>query len=578
MLRILRALWFRVRSDEGGNVFILFGAAAIPLLLLMGGAVDMTRYARYKADLSNAVDAAALALARQGEDYTEAQAQTFVENYVSGLGVGDGYFTVGEFDVEKTDNGFVVSVEGSMKTIFLPLGNVTDINADIAAEVVHASNQVELALVLDNTGSMNCAEVVSSSCTGNWNNPGSSSRISGLKTAAETLVDILMTGEEAEEYIKIAVVPFEGAVNIKNTSLDYDWLDWQDTPQAKYNGANFDDLEYEVEAGEECEWYRDRWGRWRERCETVYETITQEVSHKWLFDQLHDHSSNVEWEGCVEMRASPYDLLDTTPDQSTPDTLFVPFFWPDEPDDDNDDGDYYDNNYLDDQTSSNGSAAQRNTEKYLSSEVDWDGSADTTFPYSNGPNYGCPRPILPLTNDKDAVEDAIDDMVAFPAMGTFIPTGLIWGWHVLTANAPFTEGVGPGDDDYETTVKALVLLSDGENSVTSRSNHNNSVFSGYNYTATEVDGDYQLDSQYASTAQTNMNTKTSTLCTNVKAAGIRLYTITFGTIPESATTLMRNCASTDNGERLYYHAPSNSELENIFRSIGEDLSEIHLSM
>jgi hypothetical protein len=75
-----------------------------------------------------------------------------------------------------------------------------------------------------------------------------------------------------------------------------------------------------------------------------------------------------------------------------------------------------------------------------------------------------------------------------------------------------------------------------------------------------------------------MNTNTSTLCSNVKTAGIRLYTITFGDIPQSARTLMQNCASVDKGETLYYHAPSNSELQNIFNSIGKDLSEIHLAM
>ena len=32
------------------------------------------------------------------------------------------------------------------------------------------------------------------------------------------------------------------------------------------------------------------------------------------------------------MRNAPYDVLDTTPTTATPDTLFVPFFWPDEPD------------------------------------------------------------------------------------------------------------------------------------------------------------------------------------------------------------------------------------------------------
>ena len=279
------------------------------------------------------------------------------------------------------------------------------------------------------------------------------------------------------------------------------------------------------------------------------------------------------------MRASPYDMTDTVPTSSNPDTLFVPFFWPDEPDSDNNNGDYYTNNYLDDHTSSNGSAAQKNTEKYVTSNVDWNyGKKDTTFPYTSGPNYGCPRPLLPLTDDRDSVEAAIDDMVAYPAMGTYIPTGLAWGWRVLSPEAPFTEGVGPSDEHYDTTVKAMVLLSDGENSVTGTSNHNKSIFSGYNYINTQVNGAYQLGSNDASTAETNLNTKTSTLCQNVKDAGIRLYTITFGDIPSSAETLMENCASVDNGEALYYHAPSNSELENVFYAIGEDLAEIHLSM
>ena len=65
------------------------------------------------------------------------------------------------------------------------------------------------------------------------------------------------------------------------------------------------------------------------------------------------------------------------------------------------------------------------------------------------------------------VESAIDAMIAYPAMGTYIPTGLVWGWHALSPNAPLTEGVGPGDDDYDVTVKALVLLTDVDGLYTS---------------------------------------------------------------------------------------------------------------
>ena len=82
----------------------------------------------------------------------------------------------------------------------------------------------------------------------------------------------------------------------------------------------------------------------------------------------------------------------------------------------------------------------------------------------------------------------------------------------------------------------------------------------------------------ADTVTDNLDTKTSTLCENVKGGGIRLYTISFGTMSTSSQTMMRNCATLDKGARLYWHAPSTSDLEDIFNEIGEDLSEIHLSM
>jgi Flp pilus assembly protein TadG len=70
LLSILR----RLRRDERGNIFVLFGACAVPLLLVMGGAVDLTRYNRYKAQLSAAVDSASLALSRKHRDYSITQA------------------------------------------------------------------------------------------------------------------------------------------------------------------------------------------------------------------------------------------------------------------------------------------------------------------------------------------------------------------------------------------------------------------------------------------------------------------------------------------------------------------------
>jgi Flp pilus assembly protein TadG len=619
MLRFLSYLSERSRAlrvAEDGNIAILFTASVIPLLLVMGGAVDLVRFARYKAELSNAIDAAALALARIGQDYTEEEATDFIEDYVTALAVTDDQFTVSGFDVDKTDNGYIVTADASMETIFLPLGKMAEnggpimnMGMDIAAEVVHSSNRLEVALVLDVTGSMNCGETVSSSCTGNWSDPGSSSRIVALRDAATTLVNTLMTEDVTDaDQIKIGVVPFEGTVNIGSTyaASPPSWVDWSNEGQAYWTGRNIDRMNFSTYAtctsGDSCSSSYSR------------------VGHKWLFDQLSQDNPAITWAGCVEMRREPYDILDTTPTTSSPDTLFVPFFWPDEPDryssssssapyqyTTSPDTRYnsnhsssswnatstsssynytYHNNYLrDKQAISYGSVRPSRAQSLVATKyrrvsstnkAEWHSGQLTnasSFPYSAGPNRGCPQAIVPLTNTKATVTSRLSGLIDYPAMGTFIPNGLVWGWHLLSPNEPFTEGMAPGDEYYDETVKAIVLFTDGDNSVTGASNHNESYFNGYNYVSHGRLG----STDDAGDATDGLDDKTASLCTNVKADGIRLYTITFGTISSSSETLMRECATYDDGEYLYYHAPNTTDLEDIFNAIGEDLSEIHLA-
>ena len=122
-----------LHPKERGNVAVLFAFVMIPLLFLMGGAVDFSRYARYKAELANAVDAAALALAKQHSDFTAAQATTFVNNYVSAFDITDSQFTVSDIAVTKLTNGFHVSAVGSMKTVFVPIGRLVKSGGGIYA-------------------------------------------------------------------------------------------------------------------------------------------------------------------------------------------------------------------------------------------------------------------------------------------------------------------------------------------------------------------------------------------------------------------------------------------------------------
>lgn len=568
-----------LRRDQRGNIAIMFGLSIVPMLLLMGGAIDVARFHRYRTELANSVDAAALALAREGPNYSDAQATTFVNNYVAALGLSDDQFSVTSLSAAKTDGGFRITADGTMQTMFLPLGQLTEAKSglmsmgmNIVSEVQQSSNRVELALVFDNTGSMD-DYAGSNTCDSH------TTRMAGLQCAATTLVTKLhaqITNTADADLLKIALVPFEGAVNVGvDTSSPPSWIEWSnessvsDSNQPYYTGRNFSTKNFG----------------------SSWSPNYKRIGPRWLYEKL-----GISWAGCVEMRAEPYDTTDTAPDTSNPDTLWVPMFWPDEPDTS---WDYW-NNYLNDGVSGSDSSRQASLTKYDKSSpsyVSWQwNKKDTTFPYSSGPNRGCPTPIVPLTTDKQTIIDAIDDMQAYGATGTFIPAGLAWGWRVLSPGEPFTQGIGPNDEFYDKTVKAMILLSDGANSPsisqTGWSNINGATYSAYNYPDLAVDKNVNGTHYYRrlqepgtnsnpsdSTATGILDDKTSTLCTNAKGDGIRIYTITFGSMTTAATDLMKGCASKDkDGEPLYYSAPSSSDLETIFNQIGEDLSEIHLSM
>jgi hypothetical protein len=176
---------------------------------------------------------------------------------------------------------------------------------------------------------------------------------------------------------------------------------------------------------------------------------------------------------------------------------------------------------------------------------------------SASPNRYCPVELLPLTSDKSDIEDKIDEM--YSDGNTHINVGLVWGWRVLSPTAPFTEGHAYDDEDYN---KAIVLMTDGENVMSS------TVYTAYAYLSAG-----NLGTTNSNTAVNQLNTRTTTVCNNIKAEGIIIYTITFQVSSNSVRNLMRGCASEPDN---YYDSPSDTELASAFRAIGKELSNLRI--
>lgn len=277
----------------------------------------------------------------------------------------------------------------------------------------------------------------------------------------------------------------------------------------------------------------------------------------------------------------PYDVQDTAPSSSTPATLFVPFFAPDEPDDYSiqyssyagnylyKNGKYYYdfyNNYLADGTSStNFNTRQGNSAKYTN------GPASGTHGYwggAIGPNAGCQTAALQrLTTSTSSVKTKLNQMIA--AGDTEIPLGLMWGWHVLSPNAPFADGAAYGTAN---TIKIAVLVTDGQNIYgTSLNGNNNSVYTALGYVwqnrISNNGGDY-------SNPAAALDDRLTKVCTNMKAAGIVIYTVPVEVTDPNIKSLLSGCASSAD---KYIDVSSSSQLAAAFNNIAGSISALRIS-
>ena len=212
-----------------------------------------------------------------------------------------------------------------------------------------------------------------------------------------------------------------------------------------------------------------------------------------------------------------------------------------------------------------------------------DASAPPWRPYLPPPppkcareEYGCPRPIVPLTANKTDLRFAVIGMQ--PIRGTtVIPQGLVWGWRALSPYTPFNEGASYSNNLIR---KYIVVMTDGENILGS---------------ATEYD-QVKYCSAYGAPGETNLednprgklNAITLDVCRNIRRVhesygsdnDIAIIAITFGdSVAEYARDLMRECATSGPTcplDSCYFHAPSNEALIGAFTRFANAIKKVAL--
>jgi Flp pilus assembly protein TadG len=199
----------RFQRDERGAVGLIFGLSIIPMMGITGVAVDYARASSVRAELQMAADATALALAKDavtldaGQTYTRAQA-VFNGNYGKRFESELTALTV----TRQTDR-FKVEAKAHVKYSVLPILGLNGTDVVVSSTSGWGVNKIEIALVLDNTGSMG------------WSNkmPELKKALCGNTTCSSTtptsgFVRQMQDAAIDADQIRVALVPFDTTVRV----------------------------------------------------------------------------------------------------------------------------------------------------------------------------------------------------------------------------------------------------------------------------------------------------------------------------------------------------------------------------
>ena len=209
-----------VRNREGG-VAIMFSLCILGILGISGLAIEYSRQRATTVTMQAAADYVALALARKSLTVSsgnlQAEANALFAAALAGHDISGASITATL--LKGSPNKLVIKTSGSVPSMLGALFGVDTLPASADAEVPIVVPVFEIALVLDNTGSMN-----------------GQSKLKELKLASKSLVSIIKGSVEANgAKARISIVPFAKEVKIGTEHTGVNWLDWASFAGSKSN-------------------------------------------------------------------------------------------------------------------------------------------------------------------------------------------------------------------------------------------------------------------------------------------------------------------------------------------------------
>ncbi|MFS0710692.1 ubiquitin-activating E1 FCCH domain-containing protein [Brevundimonas phoenicis] len=611
-----------------GNVALIF-AIALPILMMITlGAVDIHQASKVKAQLQDALDAAALAAARSkySDDFNinrigMAALQANMPGYFDKDGDTASFVLVDNRRVEAEAR---VDVKVLVANVFLPpYGKLMDdyLPVSTSSQVLRASRNVEVALVLDITGSM------------------SGSPLTSLKEAAKELVGLVVQKEQTPFTSRVALVPYSMGVNLGDyaakargplqASTVIEGADWADagkslsrvsggTLTANNHGLKKDDYVWISGVSNASSGLNNRVHRVSSVTTNSFQVSGFSGNGRnntgsfrrcwapdcqvWVTSTQHTLSTGdwVKVSGVQGMSA----LNNTFQVKKISDDQFSVGLWGPEQSAYSRGGSvqcgydgcerrYFigrDNRTLRDLSSSTCVSERLWTERNRSGAlIPTDRSPGRTLErdewggrnYPHGDNRCLSNTLTPLTNqvdDKGSVKGLDSQIDAYQAAGsTAGQIGIEWGWYAVSPNFntvwPSASSANPYDPSK--TLKAVVLMTDGE--------FNNPYCQGVISHDAPSNGsagnaNYQIN---CSAPNGTPFAQSVALCEGMKKENIVIYTVGFnlststgGAGVDTAYEVMDKCATS---KEHFFTPNKNTDLKEAFRAIGRDITRLRIA-
>lgn len=535
------SLLARFASAEQGNIAVIFAIALIPVLTLIGAAIDYGRAVRARTAMQGALDSAALMVAKDltAGTITAAEVESKARVYFQGLYVPkDAVYSTADIHATYTAqdaNGasnIVMTASGFIYTQFMQLAGFQTMDFSTQSTSRWGDTRMRVALVLDTTGSMS-----------------QDNKMPNLQTAAKTMIDQLSALNHTTGDVYISLVPFVKDVNVAPSNFNASWINWTEWEAEPPILVNNKPSSWgTTKAGSSCPFTNSAHGfTCMDRPATLsgargtgtipssgtyagyicpsldsgrrtprkaniyyngcYTTVTgatascgsnpvctcsgsgsSKICHLWRGDGTPATAaaapSHSTWNGCVTDRDQNYDTTNDVPTLGDPSKMFY-------------------------------------AEQYAS----------------------CPEALTPMSNSWTSLKSSIDSLS--PAGNTDQAIGIAWGWFSLSQTPPLS---APAKDTGYSYQDYLVIVSDGMN--TQNRWYNN---------------------------QTSIDNRQKILCDNVKKANITVFAIqinTSTTNPDPTSAVLQYCAT---NPAYFQMITSASQTAAAFQNVTTQITRLHVA-